>query len=394
MDKKINILFLIDILAGYGGTEKHLIYLFSMLDKKKYNCIVVPFNINEDYLKMSSLGVKVIPIKIARYSLLNLVNLFRLVRIMKSNNIDIVQTFHFFSDTLGVLVSRLASVKKIISSRRDMGFKKGRFHLVINKIMNRHIDRFITVSDAVGDWISMHENVPKDRQVTIRNGIDLVSFKPLTGEERKAIRNELGMSETDFVVGIVGHIRPEKGHGMFFQAAYQLSRKIPNVRFVIVGGGDLYLCDTYRSFVKEKGFDDRTLFTGYVDDSMKYIHVFDVACLTSKTEGFSNAILEYMALEKPVVATTVGGNREVVIDGYNGFGVPPDSPEALEERLLFLYHEPELREKMGKQARKTVEEKFTVERMIEAHSNLYEETISGSRSHSNVAYPREVGLGN
>ncbi len=388
--KKINILFLIDILYGYGGTERHLNYLVSMLDKSKYNCIIVPFNVNTNYLKRLRHGVKIVPIKIERYSPFSFINLFRLARIMRDNDIDIVQTFHFFSDTLGVLVSKLASVKSVISSRRDMGFKKGKFHLMVNKIMNRHIDKFITVSDAVGEWIATNENVPKDRQVTIRNGIDLALFNASTCDERKAIRRELGINEADFVVGIVGHIRPEKGHDMFLRAACQLTRRIPNARFVIVGGGIPQLHDTYRLFVKENGFDDRTLFTGYVDDARRYIQTFDVACLTSTTEGFSNAILEYMALEKPVVATTVGGNREVIVDGYNGYGVPPGSPDALAERLLYMYRNPEHRITMGRQGRKTVEERFTIEKMIAAHSILYEEMVFGTRARSRVACPHNV----
>lgn len=375
MKRKINILFIIDGYCGYGGTERHLTYLAGMLDKEKYNCIVVPFTFNEDNLLSSSLSVKVIPVEVPRYYTFNLVfKAFDIIKIIKDNEIDIVQTFHFLSDTYGVLVSRFASIDKIISSRRDMGFKKGKWHLAINRFMNRYITKFITVSDAVGEWISVNENVSRNRQVTIRNGIDLSMFELPGREDCGQIRKEMGIRESDFVVGIVGHMRPEKGHAMFFDAACQLAIRIPNIKFVVVGLGELY--ETYRSFVKGNGLDDRTVFTGYVKDARKYIYSFDVACLTSKTEGFSNAILEYMALEKPVVATAVGGNREVIVDGYNGYLVPPDSPIDLADRIWSLFVDAELRREMGRNCRKTVEDKFSIETMIEAHSSLYEEILS------------------
>lgn len=371
MIEKINIMFLIDVFDGHGGTESHLAYLAAGLDKDRFNCTVVPFRVNEHYLEYSKMDFRVLPLPIIRYYNPTIIwKAFRLARMMRENRIDIVQTYHFLSDTFGVLVARLASVPIVISSRRDMGFKKGRFHISVHRILNRLVSRFITVSDAVGELITEKEVVPPDRRVTIRNGIDVSLFRLPTSEEILETRRELGLSNSDFVVGIVGHMRPEKGHAMFFEAACELSGVIPEIKFVVVGRGSLY--DEFREFARKRGLDGRTVFTDYVKDARPYISVFDVACLTSRTEGFSNAILEYMAYGKPVVATAVGGNPEVIVEGVTGFLVPPDSPRDLAAKVLALHADPAMRKRMGREGRKAVEEKFSLRVMIDAHASLYE----------------------
>lgn len=376
MKRKINLLFIIDLLLGFAGTEVHLYNLVKHIDKNKFNCFILTFNADEVFLekfRAEGMSVFFIPVK-SLYAPDLIDKAFKIRKIIKENNIDIVQTFHLISDTYGALVSRLSGVRHIISSRRDMGFHKKKKHIIMSKLANKLIERFINVCDAVADKISEVEHIPKAKQRTIYNGVDLKKYMVPTRKEIEKAREELGFSEDDFVVGIVGHMRPEKCHEVFFKGIKEGRKSIKHLKAIVIGGWRKHL-DFFRNYCRELGMEDEIMFTGICDNVDKYIPVFDVACLVSSTEGLSNALLEYMAFARPLVVTAVGGNVEVVRDKENGILIPPHDHMALSDALIYLYANPSIRFEMGMNGRKTAENLFHMERMIEMHQSLYEEVL-------------------
>ncbi len=299
---------------------------------------------------------------------------FEIRKIIKNFNIDIVQTFHFVSDTYGVLISKLSGVKYIISSRRDTGFNKKRINIFLNRLMNNMVDKFIVVSDAVGNVLSKFENIPKEKIIKIYNGVDIKRFNIPSKDDIKKRREEIGIGQNDFVICMVGHFRREKGHDIFLNAVKEVKKSIRQIKAIIVGGG--LVLEKYKSFCKANDIFENVLFAGAVNDVDRYISICDIACVPSSTEGFSNALLEEMALGKPVIATAVGGNVEAVVDGENGLLIPPFNHKKLAEGILYLFNNPSLRQKMGKKSRERVEILFSLDNMIKNYENLYDAIIN------------------
>lgn len=398
--KKIKILYLIDRLIGFAGTEKHLFQLITYFDKEAFDFDVITFgsglvSASESGMRAFGFGqskeerdiivqknrsslmdqfanqgvyVKTLPIK-RFYDLQGIKQFWNLVSLVKQFQPDIVQTFHFISDTYGVLASKFAGVKNIISSRRDMGDFKKKRHIAFNKLTNHFITRYIAVCARVGDRIEKTEKINRDKIEVIYNGLDFEAYRNKVKTSTE-IRKRLGISDSAFVVGFACIFRPEKGLDTFFNAMGNLQARIENIRILAVGDGEmkkdiLSLCD-------KLGLTSKTTFTGYVNDIREYVPAMDVVCLTSiANEGLSNAILEQMTMEKPIVATDVGGNAEIVLDGITGKIVKPGDSNELMQAVLSLYKNPELRLSMARKGMERARDEFSIERMIEKTESLY-----------------------
>lgn len=320
-------------------------------------------------------GTPVIHIPVGRYYTWDAIEKgFLLSKFIKANKIDLVQTYHFKSDTYGALIARLSGVKKLISSKRDTGDLKPPFHFFLNRLVNPLVKGFIVVADAVGRVVSEKEKISSAKLTTIYNGVDLKKFQPPGKEASILCKKKLGFEGSDFIIGTVAWFRPEKNYSVFFNAVETLGRIIPNIKVIAVGDGPLL--NTFKELSEIKGFSKFTLFPGGVDDVIPYLNAMDVACLVpSGNEGFSNSILEKMATGLPLVVTDIGGNSEAVVNGYNGIVIPPNDSRALAEAITELYLHPEKRKAMGANSRKRVEEVFSIEKMVQQHEEFYEKIM-------------------
>jgi len=378
--KKINILFIIDEIMDRGGTENHIFTLASSIDKERFNASICYFRGGAKYVRYGKekLGIDLIGVDLNKiYSFDALRKAFRLSKVIRERDIDIVQTFHFMSDTYGVMVSKLSGVSRIISSRRDMGDLKKRRQILLNRVMNRFINRYIMVCDAVGKRFHEIERIPEERMVTLYNGVDLSRFDPARPPRKS--RADLGLNEGDFVVGTVAHFRPEKAYHIFFEGIKRIKGSVGNLKVLAIGdGGGASMRRHFEDYCRENGLG-MVRFLGHVEDIENYLPHMDVFCLVpNKNEGFSNSILEAMAMGRPIIATNVGGNAEAVVDGETGFIIPPNDSKALAELILKLYVETGMRLNMGKKARKRAEEVFPLKLMVKKHEDLYVEVSNGT----------------
>jgi len=372
MIKKINILYIIDHFHMAGGTETHLAYLVKNLNKKKFNSMVVVFDFKENSLakEIQESGTPVIHVPVLRYYTFNaLIKAFVLSRLIKKYKIDLVQTFHFKSDFYGALIAKLSGVEHIISSKRDTGAFKSKWHFFLNRRVKKLFQGVIAVSDAVVDEVARTEYIPRHKITTIYNGVNIYKFAEPDEHDRVKVRESLGLNKSDFIVGTVAWFRPEKNYDVFFEAIEKVSKSIKELKAVVVGGGQQL--EYYKEYIKNIGLSDQVLFSGPTDDVVRYLKTLDVACLVPKNEGFSNSILEKMAMGLPLIVTDVGGNAEAVIDGFNGLVIPPDNSDALSTAIMDLYQHPEKRKTMGQQSRQRVEEHFTIAQMIQQHEAYY-----------------------
>lgn len=299
----------------------------------------------------------------------------RLQRIMRHEEIHALETFGSGEKLFwGRLCAKWAGVPAITSSLHKT-FIKGKTHSVefLNRMLWGLNDRIIAIGEASKDYLVRYEGVPDKKVTVIYNGIDLERFKPRPPELR--IKNELGIPQENQVVGILAVLRPEKAHQVFLESAKIISEGLPKVSFLVVGDGSERR--ELEKLSSELGVDGRVIFAGNRSDVPEVLSIFDVVVLCSDPyiETLPTAILEAMAMAKPAVATEVGCLREMIIDGTNGYLVPPRKPKELAEAVSKLLRTEELAQKMGQAGRKRTEELFSIERMVGKREELFEEIL-------------------
>ena len=370
---RIEILYIIDYFHRTGGTEKYLAQLIAGLPDDEFRSSVVVFDLGFNPLLdgLRARGVPVINLPVGKeYVPHAAVQAWRLARLIRANRYDIVQTMHQKADSYGALIAWLAGCRHLISSKRDTGALRKPRHFFVNRRLRPLFEACIVVANAVRQAVIANDRIASKRIVTIYNGVDTRRFSPPNSEQRVAARTRLQFDSGDFVVGMVAGFRPEKNHDTFFAALQRALPDIPALKILAVGGGPNLA--RWREQVAGTELGMRTVFAGDVEDVVPYLWAMDVGCLTSGTnEGFSNAVIEQMAVGLPMIVTAVGGNAEAVVDGECGCVIAARDVAALARALTELYGAPQYRALIGRAARLRVEEKFSLERMCSEHARLY-----------------------
>lgn len=216
--------------------------------------------------------------------------------------------------------------------------------------------------------------VPDENVVIIPSGVDCARFDPKSRQvKEKAVllRNDLGIQPTDFVVGYVGRLVPAKGLLYLMKALTRIKRTASNVILLVVGEGGQKA--TLQAAAEDLGI--KTHFAGYQTDTPPYYALMDVFVLPSFFEGLPGVVLEAMAMERPVVATNVGGTSDLICNGENGFLVSPGNSESIACALEKLILHEDLRVKMGKVSRGIVEKRFLWDNIVDKVEMVYKEVI-------------------
>jgi len=235
-------------------------------------------------------------------------------------------------------------------------------------------DHFVTVADAMRDQYLAAGISQADDYTRIPSGFDLQPF--LDAENSHTKRASLGLSPGDFVVGKIARLFELKGHDDLFAIAPRLAKRIPNIRFLLVGDG--VWRGRFERLAKEIGCDQNFIFTGLVPPSEipSLVGVMDALVHLSRREGLPRALPQAMAAAKPVVAFDCDGAGEVCLDGKTGHLIEPGDLPKLEERLAKLANDAPLRTALGQAGRKLVEEEFTVEQLVERQYELYKRLVA------------------
>lgn len=371
-DRPLNVLYIIDYWASPGGTERHLAYLLESLDRKRFNCHVVIFHFepNELVSQARERGIEIVHLPVARYYTPRaLFQALRLRRFIRERRIDVVQTFHYKADVYGAFVAWLAGVRHIVSSKRDAADYKKPFHFFMHRLVAPLTPRYIAVSEAIANVIRARERVSAEKITVIHNGVDLGKHTVPDAIAKRSAKARIGWDADDFVIGMSAWFRPEKDHQLLLDAFVEIGDS-PRTRLLLIGGGPLL--EHYRRWVQERGLADRIHIAGAVDDVRPYLAACDIACLVPRiNEGFSNSILEKMATGLPVIATDVGGNKESVAQGVNGYVIQAGDRTALVRHLRELRTDVASRERMARAARERVEQLFSLQEMVRRHASLY-----------------------
>ena len=243
---------------------------------------------------------------------------------------------------------------------------------VADRLLARLTDRAIAVSGSTRDFLVGERHVPADRVRVIWNGAPLQEFAPVSPAAALEVRRELGLPGEATVVGTIGRLNEQKGHRYFIEAAAEVRRRAPGVRFLIVGDGDLE--EALRRQAMTLGLGDAVVFAGHRRDIPAVLGAVDVLCIASTYEGTPLTLFEALAAGKAVVSTAVDGCREVLEDGITGLLVPPRDPRALALAVLRALQEPGLREALERNAR-AASRRYDVERCVEQMQDLYDDVL-------------------
>ncbi len=354
----INILYMIDSLQ-YGGTEKQLFELINGLDRSEfcpYVCTLKPSGRIVDEIEVPVLQL---PYKSFLHPSVFLV-LKKLCAFIRENNIDIVQTF-FQDPFLLAALSKPFHKAKLVGSFRDLGFWRTRSETLKMRLSYPFFAGFIANSQAVKRHFVETDGIAEEKIKVIYNGINLKSVSQLPCRDRESMP----------IVGIVANCnRRVKRVDDFIRAAALVHKQWPDVRFQVVGDGNLRpeletLCATL-------GIREYVEFVGNVPNPLDYIRQFTVGVITSETEGFCNAILEYMACGVPVVATNTGGNPELVEDEENGFLVDMGNVDLLCSRIIELLSDDMMKSDFSVKSLNKVREQLSIENLVNETKCLYE----------------------
>lgn len=373
---KVRVLHLIDNFE-LGGTERQAVQLIR-LQKESGQCDVhVACFRNSGVLlqKVERLDVGVIPqFPLRSFFDLNFaLQVRRFAALLIERKINVIHVHGFYTNIFGMAAAALAHVPVRIASKRET---EG-FHT--RTAAQRWVERrafqiahaVIANADAVKQLL-IRDGIPAEKVVTIHNGIDLERFKlkPLrTRAESLSALNLPNEPARRFVTIVANLEREVKDHLMFLRAASRVHAAIPEAAFVLAGEGRLK--ESLRSFAAKLGLESAVFFLGRCPIVPELLEISDVCVLSSRAEGFSNSILEYMAAARPVVATDVGGAREAIMEATTGYLVPSGDDVMMAERIISLLNEPERARRMGERGRAVVEDRFSCKAQLEQTQSLY-----------------------
>ena len=367
------ILIITDVFKKIGGSERNITQLLHGIDQGRFQVYVACFYSGEVAQAMRAAGFQIYDLRRGGiYSIRGLKNIIFLYRLVRKEKIDLILTYHQGSDFLGLILSKLCRIP-IISNRRDMGFKAKLPHKIAYGLFGRYFDGAITVSDAVKDEVISRGWFKEGKVWSIHNGINVDEYGNHVNKE--SIKRAIGIEPNRYVVGLISNIKKIKGIRYFVHAASLICADNPKVEFVVIGGdlneaGDSM--NDMKLFAKRMNIADKIHFLGERKDIAELISIFDVAVISSLSEGFSNVVLEYMASAKPVVATDVGGNKEAVIDGETGLLIPSKNAHRLAKGINVFLGNREIALRYGLAGRRRVEKEFSLKRMIQKYEDILE----------------------
>lgn len=364
---------MVDTVGLDAGTERLVSVILNRLDPGKVDAHLACLE-NSPRLEELSLHYKT---RVFPASRLNSWNGLRRIRefhdYLKEMRIDVMHAFMTKSAILGVMAYPGSGCKAIVASRLSIDWYKPAITAFFRYFMNPRTTRIFANSEGVKRFVMDKEKAAPEKIDVIYQGVDMAKYSARAGDPSAA--QALGIPETAPVVGIVANYRPIKDLPLFLRAAQIVVKSVPQTAFLLVGTGSIYN-DLVR-LAEQLGISRSVFFSNGKGGVQDYLRRMSIACLSSESEGFSNAILEYMAAGLPAVATDVGGNGEAILHGETGFLVRDRTPEAFAAPILNLLRDDELRRSMGQNALERCRRLFSMEVFISRLEGYYRNLAAG-----------------
>jgi glycosyltransferase involved in cell wall biosynthesis len=371
-EKKTTVLHL-STSSGPGGAERMVSTLAAALNQGQFRIIVGLFRPGWLQTECEARGVRtcVMPLG-GRFNL----QWFRgCLRLLRKDQVALIHAHEFSAILCGWVVAMLAGVPFVATVHGKNYFWEKLRRRVTYRLVSRQ-GAIVAVSQDLKQFICDRVGVQEQRVEVIYNGV--APAQMITDEEVQTCKAELGVSGRYPVLGVVGSLYPVKGHRFLLEAMPEILRRWPKAQLLIIGRGELEV--VLKEQVEQLAVGANVQFLGMRQDVPRLLSMLDVFVLPSLSEGLSLALLEAMASGKPVVATRVGGNPELVDHGKTGFLVQPEDAKDLAANLLKLLSDPGMMQQFGRQAAERVSQHFSMKQMVDRYRDLYARSLSAHNS--------------
>ncbi len=376
IEKKTKVLFVIDqISSPYAGTEGQLLNLITNLPADQFLPELLVLR-PSTYVESGKMPCKTEVLGASKlFSIKTWLAMFRFARRKKKEGVALCHVFFNDSSVICPPVFSLVGIPTVIS-RRDMGYWYTGKYLRALRLTASFVRGVVANSEAVKRVTAEKEGYSASRISVIYNGYPVPEGdpSPLPPDERPAVLSALGLPISGQFVVLVANLREIKRIGDAINAVAIVAKSIPDSHLVLIGGGDQ---EPYRVLAESLGAGDHVHFLGVRSDVRDILRVMDAGLLCSESEGYSNAIVEYMQARLPVVASDVGGNAEAIEHGVTGYLFPRGDVRQLAICLEDLLRDKDDRAKaMGEAGFQKASLRHDLTTMIEFHANLYSRVLS------------------
>ncbi len=370
---KIRILHLINV-STISGAENVVLTLAKGMNDSEFETEICTLSTTGDLHKSAQQnGIKAYAL--GYKNILNLpIILIKLFLLLRRNKYQIINTHLFQSSVIGTFIGKLVGVPVIIETRHytDYMYKYGnKIEQWLDKTTANNISCVIAVAKTIQDVLCTVERIPMNRTEVIYNGINLNKLSVNKNKKENTIKN---MNLQDkIVLSYVANFHIRKGHKYLIEAILNLKRLYSNIYLMIIGDGKIR--NELEKLTKQLDIGNNVIFLGYRSDIPELLSVSDIYVHPSLEEGFPLTIIEAMAAGLPVIATTVGGISELIIDGDNGILIPPGNTQALVDAISDLIEHQEKRSALAETGKQYVESNLTDEIMVNKYREVYRSKI-------------------
>jgi glycosyltransferase involved in cell wall biosynthesis len=353
-----------------GGAEKTLYSLATLLDPQRFTVTGVvslkPAGIYAEKLK--SLGISTRSLELKGRPRLK--DIAALTALIERDKPDIVHALMYQAIQLCRLAKRRSKLRfKLVSSPRVNYRTRSAFTLLVDRVLKGGDDLLITESEASRAYLIKKLGYAPGKVKTIYNGVDIARW-PVSPTERARKRLELGLGESDILIGSVGRLDAQKGHSFLIDAVAKIKTRVP-VRCAIIGDGPKRT--SLEAQIRRLRLEKHVWLLGERQDVTAWLSSFDIFVLPSLWEGLPNALLEAMALGLPVIASAVDGVFDIVRASEDGLLVAPKDALSLAKKIVELASSAPLRSRLGAAAKQTIASRFTLLEMLASYEKTYQD---------------------
>ena len=364
---KFRIVLLIPTLDR-SGAEKQFTLLATHLPKDEFDVSAIALTRGGPFAEeLLAAGIPVTVI--GKRTKFDPTTFFRLRSELRRLQPDILHTWLFAANAYGRLCAGVVPVAKIVVSERCVDSWKAGWQLWIDRRLIGRTDRLIGNSPSVVEFYR-DLGIPAEKLGCIPNGIELPPLPTTTNAENRAsLLRELDFPRDAFVVGYIGRLAKQKRVEDLIWTVETLRQIRPQLRLVIVGDGPER--ERLEGFARDVRVSPYVRFLGHREDASRWLQLFDVFCLASSFEGMSNSVMEAMSFGKPVVASDIPANRELVVQSETGFLPKLADTVGFMQFVRRLIDEPGLAESLGRAGRERIQQFFSISRMADAYAEVY-----------------------
>jgi glycosyltransferase involved in cell wall biosynthesis len=372
-----------------GGSAENTFLTVKGLDKETYDVTLIKGStveslmgeeersaVDRNLTEAENAGIKIITIESLVRNVHPLRDLFSfraLICIFLKERPHIVHTHTSKAGILGRWAAWISNVPVIVHTPHGHVFRGyfnrwiSLFYVLLERWTARITSKIIALTEQEKKDHLFFRIAPANKFEVIHSGVDLDKFYRLHLDPVR-VKKDLGIPGHAFVVGTVGRLAPIKGHRYLIEAAKYVVQKFPETRFIFLGDGELL--DEFRSLVVGLGIEDNFLFLGWRSNVAEILSIFDIFVFPSLNEGMGKAVVEAMSLGKPIIASSVGGLKDLISDGRNGILIPQADSTILSIEIAALLSDPTKRERIAREG-KRMSQQYNSEIMVEKIEQLY-----------------------